>query len=66
MAKYKIVIGDKIWARSPSLFDEFEERSFESQIIYEIPLEVTEVWKHGVKTREHGYINNNNILGKIT
>jgi hypothetical protein len=65
MAKFKIQKGDKIEARSSALIS--ENHPFEKiggHNVYDKPLTVTKVFSHGVRTKEMGYIHNNNIISK--
>ena len=65
MAKFGIEKGDFIIARTPSIISESHPyKSIGGHDQYEKPITVTKVFSHGVRTKEHGYIHNNNILGK--
>lgn len=66
MAKFGVEKGDKIIARTSALTNEnppYNKIGGHNQ--YEKPLTVTKSWNHGVRTKEYGYIHNNNILEKI-
>lgn len=63
MAKYGIQVGDRISARTPASVDE-QGNKCGGHIPYKGSLEVTKVFSHGVRTKERGYVHNNNIIGK--
>lgn len=66
MSKFDIQKGDKINARTPAIVDEFDHyKKCGGHIPYDTPLTVTKVFNHGVRTKEMGYIHNNNILSKV-
>lgn len=63
MAKFNLQKGDKIKARRPSAFDENNHTSIVGEE-YGKTLAVSKIFPHGVRTKEYGYVHNNNILSK--
>lgn len=65
MARFKIQKGDRIEARSPAIVCENTFSKIGGHVTYGKYLTVTKVFSHGVRTRELGYVHNNNILSRV-